>query len=393
MLHKNSTSGPVLVDEHGLPRYWAAVWALLHGGDLAPTTLAKKLGHIEALYQHTESLGGSLDDLLEDLELDRLGNALEAFFVSLRNIPVPTTATANRWKTAFHFVRDTCQRLERNPAIGNKMAGIQERIGRLDNLYLGLRPYKPRYGRKPRAIPRIVISELLEAIQPESPKNPFSAESTKWRVLVLVNLLLLQGLRRGEALSLPADFLKFEKDPRTGTTKWRLSVRTNEFEDDSRADPPSIKTVDSIRTIPIAEKTAHAFLTYSDNFRGKVDHKYYLSSVRSLPMSLEGATKSLEKLSQCLSEQAKSELFYLTGARVIRPHALRHTSAVIRMKQLLSMGNTPEQAMMHMRSFYGWSKTSVMPLHYAKAALDERLNESWNDEFDGRLEILRSLPQ
>ena len=206
--------GLTLVDRTMTPRYWSAVWSLFHGSDLAPSTLKQKLGHIEALYQHTETIGGSLDDDLSELNFDRLGNALEAFFVMLRNVAVPSATVLMRWNTAFHFVRDTCNRLERNPAVGNEMTGIQERISRLDNLYLGLRPYKRRYGSKPRAIPRSVVAELLDAVQPGSPKNPFKAEKTQWRVHVLVYLMLLQGLRRGEALSLPADFLKSERDYR-----------------------------------------------------------------------------------------------------------------------------------------------------------------------------------
>jgi hypothetical protein len=60
---------------------------------------------------------------------------------------------------------------------------------------------------------------------------------------------------------------------------------------------------------------------------------------------------------------------------------------------MLRMGHSPEQAMSNLRGFFGWSKTSVMPLHYAKAALDERLNETWTDRLDERLEFLRGLPQ
>jgi integrase len=392
MLLKLSTTEQVLVDSDNIPRYWAAVWELFHGANLAPTTLEKKLGHIEAIYVHTEILGGNLDDALNEVDLDKLGNILEAFFVKLRNVPVPTTTTLNRWNTAFHFVRDTCERLEKNPSTGKNILDIRARISRLDNLYLGLRPYKPRYGRKPRAIPRVVVAEILEAIQPGSPKNPFKTDSTQWRVYVLVNLMLLQGLRRGEALSLSADFIKSERNPKNNEVRWRLSVRTNEAEDDPRADPPSIKTANSIRTIPVAEQTAIGFLAYLENYRGKVEHRYFLSSVRGLPLSLDGASKALEKLSEALSPFARSELLDLTGARFIRPHALRHTCAVVRMKQLLSTGNTPEQAMMHLRSYFGWSKTSVMPLHYAKAALDERLNETWNDQLDDRLAVLRNLP-
>jgi integrase len=392
MLIQHRSHGTVLVDDCKLPRYWAAVWVMFHGSDLAPSTLKRKLGHIEALYALTESMGGNLDDALGELELDSLGSFLEAFFVTLRNVPRPTQMEAKRWITAFRFVRDTCLRIEKNPAVSKKMVTVQAHISQLDNLYLGLRPYRLKYGRRPRAIPRAVVAELLEAVQPGSLKNPFIEPETQWRVYVLVGLLLMQGLRLGEALSLPADFLKSELDLRTGQLKWRLSVLTHEVENDPRAESPSIKNEYAIRTIPVSEATAQGFLAYLENYRGRTEHRFFLSSTRKLPMSLSGASKALERLTSALSPQAKAELNELTGAQYIRAHALRHTSAVVRMKQLLATGNTEEHAMMHLRSFFGWAKTSVMPLHYAKMALDERLNEAWNDKLDDRAVILRSLP-
>ena len=193
-------------------------------------------------------------------------------------------------------------------------------------------------------------------------------------------------------MNLSADFLKSERDHRTGLLKFRLSVRTNELEDDPRAERPSLKNEYSIRTIPVAASTAQGFQTYLENFRGRVNHSFYLSSARSLPLSLPGATKALERLTEALSPPARTQLFDATDATYIRAHALRHTCAVVRMKQLLGTGNTADQAMMHLRSYFGWSKASVMPLHYAKIALDERLNETWNDKLDERVAILRSLP-
>ena len=241
MLTELPAHGPVLIDDCMLPRYWATVWSLLHGGSLAPSTLKKKLGHIEALYAHTESMGGNLDDALADLELKLLGNALEAFFVQLRNVPRPTHTATKRWETAFHFVREICMRLEKNPAKGRKLEDIQAHIFHLDNLYLGLRPFRVRYGKKPRAIPRSVAAELLDAVQSGSTKNPFAEANTQWRVYALVNLLLFQGLRISEALTLKADFVKSERDYRTDKLRYRLSVRTNEYEEDPRADRPSLK--------------------------------------------------------------------------------------------------------------------------------------------------------
>ena len=393
MLFKRTPLGPVLVDENYLPRFWPAVWSMFRSSELATSTLNQKLGHIEALYVHAHELGAGLDDILTELDFSRIGSILESFFIKLRNSPAPNGTTLNRWNTAFHFVRDTCLRLEKNPAKGKPFGAVMERISRLDNLYLGLQPYRPRKSYKPRALPRVVVAELLEAVQPGSKTNPFRSEATQWRIACLISLLLFQGLRRGEALLLGADFLKTERDTRNNELRFRLSVQTREAEVDPRANAPGIKSAQSIRTIPVAAQTAAIFQTYLENYRGRVDHGFFLSSVRGKPLSLEGVNKAFTRLTEVLSKHARAELLGLTGADKLRPHALRHTCAVVRMNQLLAAGNTPEQAMMNLRSFFGWSKSSVMPLHYAKAALDERLNESWNDKLDDRLTILRSLPQ
>lgn len=366
---------------------------LLHSASLASSTLKKKLAHIEALYEHTESLGDNLDDALADLDLDRLGSALESFFITLRNLPEPTTTAAFRWDTAFHFVRDTCLRLEKNPAVGKKLNLINERMRRLDNLYLGLRPYRPRKWRKPRALPANVVQELLAGAQPGSANNPFAKEATQWRVFVLVNLLLIHGLRRGEALSLPANFLKSERDPRTGENRWWLSVNTNDVTDDPRADAPSVKTINSIRTIPVEPFSASAFLTYLANYRGKVGHRYFLSSARGTPLTLEGAYKSLERLTLALSPKARADLLDATGAMQITPHALRHTCAGVRVRQLFAKGETAEQAMQSLRAYFGWSKSSLMPAHYTKPALAERMVTTIDAHFAERLDFLRGLSE
>ncbi len=51
--------GPTLVDDNFMPRFWVTVWSLLKASDLAPSTLRQKLTHINALYVHTDELGGN----------------------------------------------------------------------------------------------------------------------------------------------------------------------------------------------------------------------------------------------------------------------------------------------------------------------------------------------
>jgi len=392
MLYLLAPRRPVLIDANAVPRYWAAVWTLMHGGGLADETLKRKLRHIDALYEHADLIGLQLDDVLGGLEFGVLENVLESFFIALRNAPEPSSQVLNRWNTAFHFARDTCLRLSKNPQARASLEQVHLQVSRLDKLYLGLRPKKKRGTAQVRAVPRQVIAELLDLIAPGSSSNPFSGDASQWRVFCLVTLLLYQGLRRGEALVLRADSTRAEIDTRSGQLRWMLKIPTNVPEDDPRAEAPSLKTVDSVRVLPMSGTTANVVQTYLENYRGKVNHPYLLSSARRQPLSLEGVSKIFQKITESLSEESRNVLLQQTGAQYLTAHALRHTCAVLRMKQLIATGQSSEQAMAQLRSFFGWARSSVMPLHYAKAAFDERLNESWNDQLDSRLELLRALP-
>lgn len=392
MLVTLPTRTDVLVDNFGLPRFWAAVWRIYYGGNLAPSYLRNKLRFIESLYVHAEGLGSDLDDALSAIDFDVLSVLLDSFFVSLRNVPVPVNSDVNRWNTAFHFVKDTCERLERNPSVGKNMASIRDRMARLDNLYLGLRPYKRRTKPEIRSLPRSVLMEVLEAARPGSASNPFEYEETQWRAYVIVVLLFFQGLRVGELASLPADFVKSEVDDRIGTRRWFMQVKSDRSEDDPRYSRPSIKTATSIRTIPMTAQTAKIMQSYAENFRGKPNCIQFVVSMHRKPMSVEGIRRTLLRLSNALSNDARNQLFVQTGASQLTAHAFRHTSAVVRMKQWTAAGQSPEQTMAHMRSFFGWSRTSLMPMLYAKAAMDERLNETWLEQLDDRVDVLRNLP-
>jgi hypothetical protein len=50
-----------------------------------------------------------------------------------------------------------------------------------------------------------------------------------------------------------------------------------------------------------------------------------------------------------------------------------------------------EEAMQQMRSFFGWARSSDMPLRYARTVFEDRLASVWRTEFDERVEVLRNL--
>lgn len=393
MLRKIPHFGHVLVDNLSLPRYWATAWTLLIGGSLAESTLKKKLTHIEAFYQHAEDghEPGVLDDALGSQDISILEGLLESYFVTLRNVPQIRSSAEERWRDAVAFVREISERLTRTPEMSARLADVTSRLERLDRLYGQLRIAKRKIVYFARALPAAVLSELFDSVLPGSSSNPFKSEVTQWRVYCAFLLLLHLGLRRGEALILRADFLKSERTA-IGRQYW-LNVQTNDSEDDPRYSTPSIKTVTSIRQIPVSEIIADAFYTYLDNYRGEQTHPYFLSSMKKYPLSGEGMNYFFKMLTGSLSESTLKILFDRTGMSSISPHDLRHTAAVVRMRQLLSRGDSMPEALQKMRSYFGWSMASSMPQLYAKAAFEERLATVWNDQFDDRVAMILELPQ
>ncbi|NHZ91058.1 tyrosine-type recombinase/integrase [Massilia sp. CCM 8733] len=393
MLRKIEHFGYVLTDQTGWPRFWSTAWSLLAGAGLAPATLKKRLLHIDDFYAHVESTlpPTHLDDALNTLKFEQIEDLLESYFVSLRNVSKVSSSIGERWRTNLNFCRDISERLARSDATGARFADIAVRLERLERLYGQLRPPKPQTVTFVRALPAAVLEELYSNVVPGAEKNPFPNPTTQWRVYATFLLLLHQGLRRSETLILPVDFLKHERSAK-GVQYW-LNVKATSQEDDSRYSTPSIKTVSSIRQIPVSATTAQALMAYAENYRGNQNHSYFLSSAKNRPLSAEGVNYFLRLLSRSLSKTALKMLEDRTGMHSISPHDLRHTAAVIRMKQLLSKGDPMPEALQKMRSFFGWARDSTMPQLYAKAAFEERLATVWSDEFDERTAMLMELPE
>jgi len=252
MLIKVPHFGYVLTDHQSLPRFWAAAWLLLISGSLAPSTFKQRLQHIESFYRHTEDgrPQGLLDDAIADQNLPLLEEFLESYFITLRNVPNVSSGTEKRWRDAVEFVRAISERLLRTPEMSARLTDITLRLERLDWLYGQLRVGKKSSPHFVRALPASVLSELFELVVPGAEANPFKSPATQWRAYCTFLLLLNAGLRRGETLTLRADFLKSENSF-SGRQFW-LNVQTS---DDENADPrhssPSIKNVSSIRQIPV----------------------------------------------------------------------------------------------------------------------------------------------
>lgn len=275
-----------------------------------------------------------------------------------------------------------------------RLRNIERRRHKLSTLYSDLHIRKSSQSEIVRSLPASVVETLYEMLDPESNRNPFEYRKTRWRIFSAFVLMLHQGLRRGELLVLSADAIKTSFDRKRQTTRHWLNVQENQYTVDDAGDSidrryskPSIKTAHSVRQIPVSQSTALLIQTYVENYRGRPSHPFLLNSHVDNPLATESLTKAFREISKALPNAARQELNDRTGKIAVTPHDLRHTCAVVRLHQLLERGDSMDEALQKMRTFFGWSRNSTMPLRYARAVFEDRLAGVWNDTFDDRVAL------
>jgi len=384
---------PYLIDEIGIPRYWAAVWASFLPASHAPATVGKKLSQLDRFYRHAESLlgTGGLDNALSNFDVEAICSSLEGYFLSIKNSSKITKESEDRWQLAIQFVNEITQRICRNHGGQKHLAEFQAGLRELDLAHSTLHIGRRRHPERIRSLPSEVVEYLYQLLDPESSINPFQNRASRWRVYVSFIVMLHQGLRRSELLVLPVDVIKKSFDRSLNKDRFWINVKYNEYEDDPRYSKPGIKNPSSIRQLPISSVIALIVQEYTSNYRGRVRHSFLINSQKHHPLSPEGVTYIFKKITDSLPQSLRKSLRDHTGADSISAHDLRHTSAVVRLNQLLSEGVEMDDAMQRMRAFFGWSRESDMPLRYARAVFEDRLASIWKAEFDDRVSILRSL--
>lgn len=388
----NGLQGWLLVDEFGVPRFWPAVWQILRGPKLAESTLGLNLSSIERLYAHAVEVSGvNLDRAIADLDLDAIETVMGGFFLVLANHHAATSEDISQsWAGALGYVKFLTRLLA--PGRPGLLAEIERNLLEQDVLLSSLVPSrgKAKAGRL-RALPASVVSELLEVSSPDHSQNPFRDEASRWRNYVLVLLLLFSGLRRGEALSLKPGSICDGINPENGQAWVWLNILASDGADDPRYERPGIKTVLSNRQVPLDAAVATVIGHYVDEHRARQPHAFLLSSNRDRPMSSRLVAYVFRELSACLSESARKELLDRCGDDKVTAHDLRHTCAVSRLGLLREEGVGNEEALQLLRSFFGWSKGSLMPNHYAEAHFEDRLKTVFSSKLDSRVAFLRQL--
>ena len=379
------------------PRYWPTIWANLDGAYLSDSTLKRKLHAIEGLYRCACNVLGDelgLDGVIAKLDFPALETCASAYFAELSNRSIQSGRdTSRQWLDAFSFLKNSVERLALSGGDQRRWTEVQTTLLRFERLYSSLKPFKSSKPVAIRALPAVVVEDLFELFTPGSSKNPFRTQTGQWRNFLLFLLLLHQGLRSGEALSLLSNSVKEGTHPKTGDTIYWVNVnRSEDIEKfDKRADRPSIKTPASNRQIPISSEIGRMVHEYVANWRGKQNHPFLFANSRGTPLSLRYVAMIFEIASARLSRRSVEALESAMHAPTVTAHDLRHTCAVVRMTQLIEVGVDMDVAKERLRAFFGWSFESEMPRHYARAYFESRLDSVWRKKFDAHVEALRDL--
>ncbi|NJB75366.1 integrase [Thalassospira tepidiphila] len=320
---------------------------------------------------------------------------LQSYFMLLRNSASRSLRGnySRNWRIVFHFVYEVLVNIETaKPCRGSSSIAYKQRLNRIKQLGSSLNVTRTPRSTQVRALPADVVEELYEIADPTSNRNPFRAERERWRNYTLLLLYLHQGLRRSEPLALAVNAIKSDWDPLSGELRYWIDITNNRSGHiDPRFLAPSIKTDLSHRQLPISPTLSSLIRFYVDNYRAKQPHSFLFSSNRKLPLSVPNVNSIFDRLSDALSEKSKKRLASRNGVEKVTPHDCRHTSAVVRLRAFINNGLEMDLAIQNLRIFFGWSKSSVMPQHYAKAYFEERLNTIWNSDFDNRVTLLRTL--
>ena len=373
--------GPYCADPFGVPRYSATIWIDFLNSHLATSTRAKYAAAANALYDQADHMSPpiNLDAALMSADLSSLEAVLSASLLSHAD----SLDNQGRWRLSKKFVFSILENIVRSDT-----AELGRELGRIKRLYAQLRPPGRQPNVRIRAIPASALEELYEVFRPDSCRNPFRADALKWRNFVILLVLTQLGLRKGELLSLGVSALQSEFDEKIGGLRHWLSVDGCLVQEDTRARQASLKNGPAVRQLPISLELLTAIDTYISQYRGEPAHAFLFNSLQDAPLAASTLDQVIATAVDCLSVEAVDAIRRHADGK-LSAHSFRHTAAVIRLQRFMSSGMEHDEAIRRLRPFFGWSRDSEMPFHYARAYFDPRYARLWDENFEGSVAALR----
>jgi integrase len=324
-------------DEHRLRAVAVALnWASLRGIDLQA---------------RTESF-----ELLGPDEIDDLKDTLRLNLRAAKGAKVKGTVKPGHFVNRCHAVRDYIV-WHANLALHRIRVGdprLPEARLALDRFVKTIDSDLPSGGSGERdPVHEDALQEMLAAIVPGSPNNPFRPEH-QHRNYALLLLYYETGMRRAEALVLKGEDLILH-----GAKPSVTVVRRPDDKDDRRKIEPRVKTLG--REIPISAELARALDVWIKRHRndpnrypGASKNSYVFLSQGGIELGL----RTVNDMYDLLRDRIKSLPVGLT------PHAKRHVANVRFSKKSRALGWTDGETELARNYHFGWKKGSKQGAHY-----------------------------
>lgn len=214
----------------------------------------------------------------------------------------------------------------------------------------------PRVAKRSRVGARQGIDEetekqLLEAIRPDSPNNPWKSSFVRNRNALIIKLELATGMRRGELLGLRISDLSKHKP-------LILIARRADAQHDPRKEQPSAKTYDrEIEVTPAVMQTLWRFINEDRHaIKAARRHEYIIVSDEGAPLTLDAVNKVFLQL------RTACPGLPLT----LTSHVLRHTWNDRFSAKADEMGLSPEVEQKARANQQGWSESSGTAATYTR---------------------------
>ncbi|AZG12624.1 site-specific integrase [Cupriavidus pauculus] len=357
--HSDGERLPILLDADRQPIGWINEYAIQRlRSRLSANSLTKALHVLGLLWlwavQHSIPLQARLlagDGLSPDEIASQLYPWLRRDFqsrVAVRRLVVAPTTVAQRLQVVMQFIRWHLERAMARLPIGSpELSHVRERLATMQHTFAtaGPRRAEPVHHASPLSEER--VNRLLSICRPGSDENPWKA-AYQDRNYVIVLVLLLLGIRRGELLKLRvADCVLSGAIP---------EIRVERSPDDAK-DPrrhePQVKT--ESRQLPCDRALASLLNSYICRTRRAIpgaDKSPFLF------LSRDGAPMSLARVNGLLTQVGAAHAEF----RDLHPHCLRSTCATNFRARALRTGLDEERVEKHMMYFFGWrSSDSIRP--------------------------------
>jgi integrase len=367
-------------------------------------TIRNDLVAIKAMYEFHASLGRDLDEMLIAGRFSILTDSLEQFVAwlstsrSATNIVGrigistgdmdPGTRDNYLRSLKLFFVWCAQRYIGQESGVRNELDAIFSDLAdtialRFDALLLTAASRQIKY----RSLTEFEVELLRSACYPTSPTNPFRLQN-RLRNWLMFEVLQETGIRLGELLLLTTT------DIAMGSGRCYLTITNHDDAGrDTRATRPSIKTIQSHRTISISQALFDNIQDYIRHERRpvregkplKLAHRYIWVSDRGHPLAANTASHIVQQVVEAARAVDNTRLPHIT------PHSFRYTFAERFLGYLLDVkGLDMERAKDELRTICGWSESSIMPQHYARKYIHNLANQHNMDRVNSAWERARS---